>query len=796
MTSPVPPPGIVAPLSTFIGRTRETAELLDLVERRRLVTLVGPGGTGKTRLALELAQALGDRLGASRAALDVADASNRAVDSAAATSFGLQDDPDVDAVSLLRDRFTVRPAVLVLDNIEGLPRRGRSLVARIAQEVPGLRVIATGRTPLHVDGEQEYGVGPLAVPETTAAPAAVVTYDAVRLFVDRARLVDPGFGISERNADRVAAICRRLDGLPLAIELAAARLKVVSLDELEASLVDALSLAAADDRPQRHRTLRQTIAWSVRQLDPAGAAFLGHLSIFPGSFDLAAARAVAPDAMRHNADALLYGLVDRSLVTTLPGDGPRRFRLLDTIRQFATEQLDRDDQSASRHAQHFATLAPPGEWSPEDLQTADRANFHQALEWAVEHDGLLLARLATGVAGFWRDHGDVIQAERWLRLGLEGRDDLPADLVALALEQLASLQMALGDRQRAEILAIDALRLNQQLDNARGIVRAHAFLGELRALGRGPSATAEAIRELEAALAIARRLEDHHLTIHVLGALGSAQRLNDAASMRYYSEARDLARQVNDARAEALALSNLGYLNHRMGRSGDAVAMASQAAGLFQFLGDQRNEAWALLNLASMLVGLEQYAEAVDVVRRADRLADAVGATPELVQVLEVGAELLVAQGDGYAAAVVRAAVDAVRAVRRLDRPIDEQAPWDRATERFRQSLGAEAHRRARAEGAALNLPAALGLVRARLDAPADAAPAASAPADRDGHVALTARELAVLRLVGLGQTDTEIAASLGISPKTVSVHVTNIKRKLGLETRLQLVVRARPEVR
>ena len=401
----------------------------------------------------------------------------------------------------------------------------------------------------------------------------------------------------------------------------------------------------------------------------------------------------------------------------------------------------------------------------------------------------LLGRLAVGVGGFWRDHGDLEAARRWLLLALERRATIEPGLVALALEQVASLDMALGDRLAAERHAREALQLSERLGEPRGVVRAHTLLGELGALSRGPQSAAQAIRELESALAMARKLGDHRVTIHVLGSLGSAHRSDDEASVRYLSEARDLARQVGDVRAEALALSNLGYVSHRLGRTDDALQMAGEAAERFRTIGDERNEAWALLNLATALVAAGRHGEAKTAVLRADHLAEAAGAPPEQIQALEVGAELLEVGGNLRAAVTIRAAVDAIRATRRLDRPNDERAAWERSTERLRKQLGAAAHRGARSEGAALTLPVALASLRSTLDAPATVADRSDP--EHDGHAQLTARELDVLRLVGRGLADGEIARELGISPKTASVHVSNIKRKLGLDTRLQVALRA-----
>ena len=518
--------------------------------------------------------------------------------------------------------------------------------------------------------------------------ARIVGFDAVRLFVDRARLVDPGFGTTEGNAPRIAAICRRLEGLPLDIELAAARLKLVSIDELVASLDDALSLTASDDRPIRHRTLRDTIAWSVRNLDPEPAAVLRDVAVFSGSFDFAAVRAVVPADLNGSVEEAVFALVDNSLLGTLPGDGPRRYVLLDTIRQFATEAQPVTDDTRGRHAAHFAAVAEAGSGrSADGPPIADRANFRAALAWSADHDDALLARLAAALATFWRDHSEPVQARDWLAMALDRRDRLDDRLTAAILGAAADVHLAVGDVAAAELRGREALRAFEALGDVRGVVNAHRLLGALGSFGRDGEAT-RWIEELEAALRAARRLGDRALLIDVLGTLGAAHRTRLDESARYLTEALRLARESGDVRSIALALSNLGWNAMMLQKPELAAERLRESVDLFRESGDGRNEAWARLNLAEALLSGHRLPEAIEAFRRGLAQAEAVGSAPEEVQALETGAELREALGDAAGAVRSRAAAERLRTERRMDRPPGERELWDLATGRLRRSRG------------------------------------------------------------------------------------------------------------
>ncbi|HEX2165183.1 MAG TPA: LuxR family transcriptional regulator, partial [Thermoanaerobaculia bacterium] len=359
-----------ADLTRLVGREREVAEVRRLLAEERLVTLTGAGGIGKTRLALAVAA------DASGFADDV-----RWVDVAAvgepqlvpqhvAAACGVWDGAAASAVDLLVGALAPESLLLVLDNCEHLVEASALLVDRLLRSCPRLRVLATSREALGIAGEQAWLVPPLALPpeDETARAGDVLAAAAVELFVERARGARPGFLLADEDAPTVAQICRRLDGLPLALELAAARIKVLAPRELARRLDDAFALLTGGARtaPPRHRTLRATLDWSYRLLDEAERSVLRRLSVFLGAFDLEGAEAVAAGegVEREAVLDLVAALVDRSLLTVESVAGRARYRLLETVRRYATERLaeaGERERAARRHVRHHLALAEAAE---------------------------------------------------------------------------------------------------------------------------------------------------------------------------------------------------------------------------------------------------------------------------------------------------------------------------------------------------------------------------------------------------------------------------------------------------
>jgi predicted ATPase/class 3 adenylate cyclase len=410
--------------TTFIGREREVAEARTLLEGTRALTLTGPGGTGKTRLALQIAtessEAYRDR------AVFVALAALRDPSLVAATvaaAVGVQEEAGRPILTSLTERLAGMEVLLVLDNYEQL-LPAAPLVGELVAAGPGVRVLVTSRAPLRVAGEREYEVRPLALPDAAGAatPEELAESEAVALFVERARAIEPGFALGPENAAAVAAICTALDGLPLAIELAAARVRLLSPQAILERLGTSLPLLTGGprDRPERQRTLRGAIQWSHDLLDPDGQTMFRWLAAFAGGWTFEAAEAVCSPAGGATLDTLetLDELVQHSLARRDDGASEPRFRMLQTIREFGLERLAESGEEPEiheRHAQFFLTLAEkaggeltgPGQAVWLDRLACDHDNLRAALRWSVDADraetGLLIA---AAIWRFWqlRDH--------------------------------------------------------------------------------------------------------------------------------------------------------------------------------------------------------------------------------------------------------------------------------------------------------------------------------------------------------------------------------------------------------
>jgi predicted ATPase/class 3 adenylate cyclase len=418
--------------TTFIGRERELAEARVLLEGTRTLTLTGPGGTGKTRLALKVAAESSEayRDGVVFVALAALEDPSL-VASTVAAAMGVQEEAGRPILTSLTERLAGMEVLLVLDNYERL-LAAAPLVGELVAAGPGVRVLVTSRAPLRVAGEREYEVRPLALPDASGAatPEELAESEAVALFVERARAIEPGFVLGPENAASVAAICAALDGLPLAIELAAARVRLLSPQAILERLGTSLPLLTGGprDRPERQRTLRGAIQWSHDLLDPDGQTMFRRLAAFAGGWTFEAAEAVCSPAGAAALDTLetLDALVQHSLARRDDGAPEPRFRMLQTIREFGLERLAESGEEPEiheRHAQFFLTLAEeaageltgPGKAVWLDRLARDHDNLRAALRWSVDADraetGLLIA---AAIWRFWQLRDHLAEGEAWL----------------------------------------------------------------------------------------------------------------------------------------------------------------------------------------------------------------------------------------------------------------------------------------------------------------------------------------------------------------------------------------------
>lgn len=801
-------------LSSFLGRQAESAEVRRLLAAGRIVTLTGAGGVGKTRLALHVAAALLEGSADPVWLVELAPLADPAlVPQAVARAVGIREVAGQPLLTTLAAGFGAGPILLLLDNCEHLVEACAQVAEHLLRSCPDLRLLATSREPLGVPGEVAWRVPSLDLPEPVAStdqlcatPAA-----AVRLFVERAQAARPGFALTERNAATAAEICRRLDGIPLAIELAAAQVRVLDPEELAVRLDDRFLLLTGGNRgaPPRHRTLRATIDWSYDLLSRTERRFFDWLSVFAGGFTLAAAEGVCTASWVDEAGVfdLLSRLIDASLIQVEPvGEtSATRYRLLEISRAYGADRLARraeTDQARRRHAAWFLARAEEaarafhgpdqGFW----LRWAEREhdNLCAALAWSLEHNEATVAmRLAAALSWSWLVH------QRWS----EGLD---------WVQRVLALPCASPTRERGQLLyrAIELTVFRGDLTSNRpagDFATANRLVEECLAIGEAladdeikwaGSGLRDLLREFgvrfdglpeidrEEALATLRSAG------HAWGVRRSLEALARDALRRgelevagaRLREAIALARSDGDIWSLAMALNELGDIERARGLHRLAKPLYEESATLFAELGlgDQPN---LMHNLGYVALAA------------GDRTGAAAHFAGALAQFRRLGerrgmAECLV--GLGAVAVADRRLADAGRlfgageaALAALGTPLwpANRPDYERWLARARTSRAVADFDRARAESGALSSEQAISRAQT-----GDHLGEASLPAsERDSP--LTPRERAVARLAADGLSNRQIAVALAITDKTAANHVQHVLAKLDLRSRAQLAARA-----
>jgi predicted ATPase/DNA-binding CsgD family transcriptional regulator len=746
------------PRTRLIGRETERAAARRLLLHHAVpvLTLTGPGGVGKTRLALAIAQDVADAFTDGVAFVDLSPLADPAlVLPAIAGAVGVIESGGGLLAKQLAAVLRPRQLLLLLDNCEHLLASVAGLVADLLTACPAVQVIATSRAPLRVRGERELPVSPLVLPSRGAGLADVARADAVALFVRRAQAVRPDFEVTEQNAAAVAEVCHRLDGLPLAIELAAAWMKAlpppVLLDRLGGRLLELTG--GRRDLPARQQTLRDTIAWSHDLLGVDERTLFRQLGTFVGGWTIEAAESVATAGVPSGLDVLagLAALVDHSLVRQEEGPaGEPRYAMLETIRAYAEEQLAASGETVAArdaHAAFFLTLveaAEPRLHGPEQLMWLDRLevehdNLRAALAWTLERSETESAlRLAGALGEFWRVRGHLSEGRAWLDRALEGGDGAAR---AKALQEAGTLAWCQGDFEVAAVLLEESLARWRALDDPGGIAWTLAFLAD--AVG-DRSESDRAIALYEEALFLFRRLADERGIAMVANNLGvEAQRRGDLD-------------RAETLFAEALALDrkhgNQGWVSLRLANLADIALLRDRAAEATTLFRESLTEARALGHKTVCLVGvvgMARTAAATGYPRRAARLLGAAEAYGEAI-----GAAIQMGEREGF----------------------------ERAVTLVREALGEEELAAEFAVGRALSPEQAVAEALAPTTEPEAAPPPApSAPGD---PFRLTRREREVLTRLAQRLTNKEIAEELFLSPRTVQTHTISIFTKLGVDNR------------
>jgi predicted ATPase/transcriptional regulator with XRE-family HTH domain len=747
------------PPTALIGREHEVAAALRLMRAgpSRLLTLTGPGGIGKTRLALAVAVAARDFFPDGVAFVDLAPVhEHAAVAAAIARAVGLRESGAQRASTLLVARLRTRRTLLVLDNFEQVVDAAHQLAGLLAA-CPFLTLLVTSRIALGLRGEQRFVVPPLALPgPEPSSRSQPESFAAVQFFVERARAVGPEFALDERNAGAVVEVCRRLDGLPLALELAAARVAVLPPAALLDHLGRRLDLPRGPrDLPERQQTLRATLDWSYALLDPAEQQLFARLGVFAGGWTLEAAEAICHPNGALEVLQRMAALMENSLLVRMPAALEPRYGLLETLRDYARERLaalGEEEEVRQRHAMYYLALAEaalpeitgPRPAGPLERLEEEHDNMRVALRWALRTDpyaertasaGALAyaaspdsgergaaeagmqerlevgLRLAGAMWRFWLLHSHLTEGRRWLEAALAQGGPAAPELRAGALRGAALLAFEQNDLTRSVALCEEAAALYRALGDARGIADIANQLGNA-VREQGDYARAKVL--YEESLAWCRGADDRLGVAIALNNLGTTARyqgeLERAAAL--YAESLALRRPIADQRGIAMTLRHLGDVAHRRGDPEGARALCLESLDMSQALGDRQGSARTLMVLASIAraqgcpgQARAWYAEGLTLGRSVDDVGLA-------IRGLEGLAAVATDQGQAIVAARLFGAAAAQRAL--LGAPLlpPDQADVEREVAVAQRIVPRERFLAAWAEGEALSLEQAISEAR------------------------------------------------------------------------------------
>ncbi len=628
-------------MSSLVGRDEERAGLPKLLAESRLVTLTGPGGVGKTRLALTVASAIFDLHPDGVWLADLGPVNQpELVPSVLASTLGMREEPGRDILHSLRQALVAKHVLILLDGCEHLLDSCAETVATLLRSCEGLTVMATSREPLGVPGEAVYRLEPLRVPSEEVTQAeALLEYEAVRLFVERARLAKTDFAPSDEGLAAVAQICRRLDGIPLALELGAARVRTFTPQQILTRLDDRFRLLSGGDRTAlaRQQTLRALIDWSYDILSPPEQALLRRLSAFAGGCFIEAAEEVCDAQDLPNADVLdsFPRLVDKSLLAVEEYAGESRYSMLETIRDYAHERLveaGEESQIRERHLRwflHFAASAErelhgsnQGKWL--DRLEVEHDNLRTALSWSIStRSNEAASRMATALAPFWITRGYLSEGRTWTARILEMAEEDP-DLRAKVLNTGGALAWYQGDYPVARCLYEEALGIRRELHDQKGVAE---LINNLGILAHEVRDYEEAEALYQESLLLRRELGSERSIAEVLSNLGTlaADRGEYQRARTLLAEALGIYETLGDRLSAASCFANLGVVADREGAYDDARRRYEQALEVRRELGDLWGVANSLGNLGEASCSLGDLEGARSLFEEARRIQEELG---------------------------------------------------------------------------------------------------------------------------------------------------------------------------
>jgi non-specific serine/threonine protein kinase len=797
-------------LTSFIGREAELADVMRLLSSTRLLTLVGVGGIGKTRLALEVAQSTADEYPDGVSLVELAPLADEArVPDVTADALRVRLQPDLPAIQALATAIAGRAMLIVLDNCEHLVDACARLADGLLRACSGLRILTTSRQSLGVPGEVVWQVASLPLPDpgAVAEADAVLRSAAVRLFAERAAASAPGFSVTDRTATTVTEICRRLDGIPLAIELAASRVRLLGVEQIEERLDDRLRLLGdgGRTRPHRQQTVRATFDWSYSLLSSSERIVLRRLSVFAGGFTLEAAEGVCGDRIGgDDVFSALSGLVDKSLVQ-VEGDHRRtRYRLLETVRQYAAEQLAAAFETAEIATRHRDWYVAWTERVVPELTRRDQVVWFQRLAaeldncraadaWSRAHpdDGGPALRLAGALGRYWWVAAPGSEGREWLEYALTHGPSVPSVALARALTWCGQLECHHGDGELGRGHLEQAVSVAREVGDGALL---SLTLRQLALYARDQSSAPEVLMEAARVARLAGARRELSLALGYLGAVHEQLGRVDRAET-LYTEALDHARVSEDAFALIDVLDRLGTLAASRGKYAEATTLLNECLTHSQSINYGMSVSLAHRRLAQLALLQADLSVAQAHARASLREARTLGRGALVLWPLQLAATLAVHLGDHARGVRALAAVAAWRERHELtqDRTLWTRVlPDNEAEAALRQAhevLGNSAFTAAWEAGCALPLEAAADEVLAPASGgpPEPASVALRPPPQPNVPDDITAREREVAELVGLGYTNRQIAERLVITEGTAKVHVGRVLAKLEFHTRAQL---------